>query len=164
MRPPSRRDSDRTAVGEAEAAAFGGTDAEATQPWAVLVDRATEVTAGAWWSDAGGPPVTIGRSRVTARSSCARIRGDDAVVEVSLAVGQLDLATLAHELAHALAGVGHGHGVRFRAAEVDVVAMVVGAEGARSLTEAFDAFGLTLAERPWPAPWRVAGDGFRVLV
>ena len=53
-----RRDGERTAVGEAEEAAFGGTEAETEQPWAVLVDRAHAVTTGGWWSAVGGPPVT----------------------------------------------------------------------------------------------------------
>jgi hypothetical protein len=70
---------------------------------------------------------------------------------------------VAHELAHALAGVGRGHDRRFRTAEVDVVAMVVGADAARSLAESFDAFGLDRAERKWPSPWHLDGDGFRVL-
>ena len=80
-----------------------------------------------------------------------------------LADGQLDLATLAHELAHAVAGVDHGHDDRFRVAEIDVVALVVGSDAARSLAESFDAFGLARAERPWPLPWHLDGDGFRVL-
>ena len=158
-----RRDGERTAVGEAEEAAFGGTEAEIEQPWAVLVDRAHALTTGGWWSAVGGPPVTVARSRVTARSSCARVRGDGPVVALSLADGQLDLATLAHELAHAVAGVDHGHDDRFRLAEIDVVALIVGSAAARSLAEAFPACGRARAARPWPLPWHLDGDGFRVL-
>ena len=163
MMPVDRRDAERTAVGEAEEAAFGGTDAETEQPWATLVEQAAALTCSAWWASAGGPPVAVAPSRTTARSSRARSRSGDPVVAVSLAAGQRDLATLAHELAHALAGVSHGHRARFRTAEIDVVAMMVGPEAARSLAEAFDAFGLVRAERPWPPPWRLDGEGFRVL-
>lgn len=151
------------AVSEAEARAFGGTDAEAILPLAELVQRAAELTTGEWWAESGAPAVTVRPARASARSSRARARPDGAAVVLALADGQLDLATLAHELAHALAGVGHGHDARYRTAAVDVATVLVGLEAGAALAAAFDAFGLDRRARAWPAPWRVDGPGFRVL-
>ena len=72
---------------------------------------------------------------------------------------QLTIATAAHELAHALAGIDHGHDAP-SAAYVDVVAMVGGASAAGALTEAFEAMGIAMAGRRWPSPYRAEGDGF----
>ena len=51
---------------------------------------------------------------------------------------------------------------RFRAAYVDVVAVVAGAGDAAALGDAFAAMGLDVDERRWPAPYRSSGDGFVV--
>jgi hypothetical protein len=75
----------------------------------------------------------------------------------------LSVATVAHELAHALAGVGHGHDGVFRAAYVDVVTALAGAAPAAALAEAFAAMGIAAAARRWPSPHRIAGDGFVVV-
>ena len=64
---------------------------------------------------------------------------------VALATGQRDVATLAHELAHALAGVAGGHDARFRAALVDIVVVLAGPGPAPT------------SPTRWPAstsPWR----------
>lgn len=158
----STPDRERTAVSEAEARAFGGTDAEHQLPLAVLVARATEVITSGWWGEAGGPPVTVVACRRRARSSRARWCATDGSPTIALADGQHDLATVAHELAHVLAGIQRGHDAVFRAAALDLVAVVVGAPARAALSEAFGAFGLTVAPPWWPPPWRVAGPGFRM--
>lgn len=156
-------DVERTAVGEAEAAAFGGTDCECPRPVEVLTALTADVTGGSWWATAGGPVVTVTAARVSARSSRARSAGSAAPVEVVIADGQCDLATLTHELAHALVGPGRGHDATFRSAYVDLVTLVAGPSAGIVLADAFDAFGLALAVGPWPRPWRGEGDGFRML-
>ena len=84
-------------------------------------------------------------------------------VEIRLADGQLTETTVAHELAHALAGVDRGHDERFRAAHVDVTALLCGA-AARTLAATYRSFGLAVGDRAWPAPWRADGDTFRIVV
>ena len=81
----------------------------------------------------------------------------------ALAAGQRDVATLAHELAHALAGVGHGHDARFRAALVDIVVVLAGPGPAAHLADALARFDLAVALRPWPPPARAEGEGFVLL-
>ncbi len=76
---------------------------------------------------------------------------------------QLDDVTIAHELAHLLAGVDHGHDERFRAAHLDVVALLAGTRAASMLAEAYSAFGLSAGRRAWPAPQRASGDTFVIL-
>jgi len=154
-------DRGRTALAEAEAAAFGGTDLEVERGVDELVARAAQVTSGSWWRAAGGPAVTVRPSRSSARSSHARLV--QGAVDVALAPGQRDLATLVHELAHALAGVEHGHDVHFRRALVDVVAVVAGTTSARVLIDALVGFAVPIGPRPWPAPSRAEGDGFVLL-
>jgi hypothetical protein len=83
-------------------------------------------------------------------------------VEVTFAEGQLTLATVAHELAHALAGINHGHDAVFRAAFVDVIAVVAGADAADDLAGSFRAMGIDPAVRRWPAPYWACGDDFVV--
>lgn len=118
---------------------------------------------GPWWNLAGGPAVEIGAARTTARSSSATASLVPGPVVVRLAGDQRDLATVAHELAHALAGVGHGHDARFRAATVDIVAVLAGRPSATALHDSYRAFGLHVAARPWPAPVRASGDGFVIV-
>ena len=105
--------------------------------------------------------VVASAPRSGTRSSSARHRGAD--VDVRLADGQLTLGTIAHELAHALAGIDRGHDARFRAAYVDVVAVVAGAADSAALSDAFAAMGLDVDERCWPAPYRASGEGFVVI-
>ena len=152
----------RTAVGAAELAAFGGTDIDEERPLKELAGRARSLVEGSWWRTAGGPDVVVTASRVDARSSraVASARGADGAVLIRLAPGQRDVATLAHELAHALAGVDHGHGGRFRIAAIDVLAALAGAAHGETLAASFSAFQLAVAERPWPPPEGPAGDTF----
>lgn len=147
----------------AEEAAYGGTDLERRWRLDELRTLARQVTDGPWWRHADGPVVEIGAARTGAHSSSAtstRPALAPGHVTVRLADGQRDVATVAHELAHALAGVGHGHDARFRAATIDIVAVLAGRPSASALNDSYRAFGLDVAARPWPAPVRGSGDGF----
>jgi hypothetical protein len=156
-----RHDLGREAVYAAEESAFGGTDLEDPLPLADLRVRTATVVDGAWWTASGGPPVDVVAARGDARSSTARHHGPAA--QVRLAGSQLDVATVAHELAHVLAGIEHGHDERFRTAHVDVVAMLSGSAPAASLASSYRAFGLELGPRNWPPPARVLGDTFVIV-
>jgi hypothetical protein len=152
-------DRGRAAVSAAEDMAFGGTGVD------VALDRAgadlalATITGGPWWASCG-PPVTLAPPRRGTRSSSARARHDQ--VRITFAEGQLTLATVAHELAHALAGVDHGHDGVFRAAYVDVIAVLTGPDSADGLADAFRAMGVDPGARTWPAPYWARGDGFVV--
>ena len=159
--PACRQDWGREAVYAAEQAAFGGTDLEDQMPLDQLRVRATTVVDGDWWARAGGPPVDIVAARIDARSSTARGCGRAAVIR--LADAQLDIATMAHELAHVLAGIDRGHDERFRSAHVDVVAVVAGSRAAAALAASYRAFGLMVGLRPWPPPVRGVGDSFVIV-
>src|SRR5262245_34937714 len=156
-----RHDLGREAVYAAEESAFGGTDLEDPLPLADLRVRTATVVDGAWWRASGGPPVDVVAARGDARSSTARHPGRDALIR--LAGPQLDVATVAHELAHALAGIDHGHGERFRTAHVDVVAVLSGSAPAALLASSYRAFGLGIGVRSWPPPARVLGDTFVIV-
>jgi hypothetical protein len=156
-------DRGRAAVAAVEDAAFGGTDADVPIDREVLHIRIADVVEGPWWQ-ACGPPVTVTTPRRSTRSSTARSRLGETPVEIRLAETQLTVATVAHELGHALAGVGHGHGEVFRVAHIDVVALLCGAEVAQRLAEAYTAFELAVGARAWPSPWRADGDAFRIIV
>jgi len=152
----------RTAVGAAELAAFGGTDVDEERPLSELAGQARSLVYGSWWRAAGGPAVVVTASRSDARSShaVAGARVADGAVLIRLAPGQRDIATLAHELAHALAGVEQGHDRRFRIAAVDVLTALAGSAHGDHLAASFSAFQLPVAERPWPPPAGPAGDTF----
>jgi len=152
------RDAQRSAVYAAELAAFDGTDLEDVRDFATIATLATRVIDGDWWP---GGHVEVRRSRSDACSSSTRCGADGADVNtIRLADPQMTVATVAHELAHALAGVGHGHDATFRRAFVDVVAVITnldtvdrrGDVHVDQLTDAFRAAGLRLADREWSAP------------
>jgi hypothetical protein len=152
-------DQGRAGVSAAEDMAFGGTEVD------VALDRPgvdlalAAITGGPWWTSCG-PPVRLAPPRPSTRSSSARARHDH--VKITFAEGQLTLGTVAHELAHALAGVGHGHDGVFRAAFVDVIAVLAGPAAADALAGAFRAMGVDPGARTWPAPYWACGDGFVV--
>lgn len=152
----------RTAVYAAEDAALGGTDLDEERPLPDLVAIAAALTTGPWWREVGGPRVVVAAARPNARSSAARA-GSGRVVRITLAGGQRTVATLAHELAHALAGVPHGHDATFRAAHVDVVALLAGSAAGEALAAAYGRLGVPAGRRSWAAPFRAVGDGFAVL-
>jgi hypothetical protein len=160
-RPGCRHDCGREAVYAAEEAAFGGTDLEERRPLADLRVWAATVVDGDWWSRAGGASVVVVAARTDARSSSARSRGREAVIR--LAEAQLDRATVAHELAHVLAAIDRGHDEVFRAAHVDVVAVLSGSAAAASLARSYGAFGLAIGPRTWPPPVRGIGESFVIL-
>ncbi len=159
--PACRHDRGREAVYAAEEAAFGGTDLDDPRPLGELRARATTIVDSDWWNRAGGPSVDVIAARTDSRSSTASRRSRGAVIR--LAEAQLDTATVAHELAHVLAGIDHGHDELFRSAHVDVVAMFAGSGVAASLAESYGAFGLSLRPRRWPPPVREIGDSFVIV-
>lgn len=149
-------DGDRTSVYASELAAFEGTDLEQLRPFDELAELASEIVTGEWWP---GPPVRFQRARVDARSSSTRCADRDGAT-VRLARRQMTVATVAHELAHALAGGGAGHDAVFRIAYVDVVAVITNTQSTDrrrdlhlgQLLDAFAAAGLDIGDRRWPAP------------
>lgn len=143
----------------AEEMAFGGTELDAPIDRAAAEQRIADITTGPWWRSCG-PAVTVSTPRAGIRSSTARDRTGD--VGIQLSDEQLSLGTVAHELAHALAGVGHGHDATFRAAYVDVVAVLAGGASAAALDAAFAAMHVAAADRGWPPPHRAVGDDFVV--
>jgi hypothetical protein len=155
-------DRGRAGTYAAEEAAFGGTDLDTPLPPARLDELIATVTAGEWWQACGVPAVTAVAARADAVSSSAASRGAGGVA-VRIARGQRTVATVAHELAHALAGVDHGHDATFRAAEVDIVAMLAGAATANDLHGALAAHGVPAGQRSWPPPFRATGHGFAIV-
>ena len=156
-------DRGREAVYEAERAAFGGTELDRSRPLADLAGLARSLCGATWWAAAGGPPVRVVAARVDAASSSAAgvgPRATGSTVVIRLAAGHHDVATLAHELAHALAGVEGGHGPSFRAAHLDVVAVLAGTIAAGDLRTAYGRFGVPPGERTWPTPTLGEGPGF----
>ena len=146
----------------AEEAAFGGTDLDRPVPLDDLVAVAAGVVAGEWWAACGGPPVVVVAGRSDAASSSART-GSGREVLVRLAPSQRTTTTLAHELGHALAGVRHGHDGSFRAAHVDVVAMVAGGALAAILARSYADHDVPVGDRWWPPPQRARGRGFVIV-
>ncbi|MEK9883602.1 MAG: hypothetical protein VW442_02940, partial [Acidimicrobiaceae bacterium] len=102
--------------------------------------------ASLWWR-AGD--IDIERARSDARSSTA---GDDGRARIRIAATQCTPLTLAHEVAHVLAGVDAGHGPRYRRAELDVVFAMFGSAEMQWLLDAFEAMDLEVADRSWPSP------------
>ena len=140
-------DRGREQVYAAELAAYDGTDLEVVVPLDALTALAARVTAGPWWP---GPPVAVRASRSDARSSTTR--GRDGFAEIRLAGEQSTPATLVHELAHALAGSGAGHGPRFRRAHVDVAMVAFDVDCAGWLEHAYRDHGLPIGDRSWGEP------------
>jgi hypothetical protein len=152
-------DTDRAAVYAAELVAFDGTDLEVPLGHEAIERRLREVIAGEWWP---GGHVEVQAARSDARSSSARCsaHGESPSVVIRMAASQTTLATAAHELAHALAGVDRGHGAAFRRAHLDVIAVLSNADSTdrradlhvEQLADAYRSVGLTLGDREWPAP------------
>ncbi len=138
----------RSSVYAAEIAAFEGTSYESIVPFGELVPLADLITSAVWWPH-GDVPVVAARS--DAGSSSTTVRGSARPI-VRLAAPQMTTATLVHEFAHVLAGVGSGHGPRFRRAYVDLVGYVFGDDQATWLLDAYVAMNLVPGERTWPTP------------
>jgi hypothetical protein len=144
----ARPDIGREAVYAAEIAAFEGTCHETLVEFPSLVALARTVTDSSWWPCG---EIAIVRARRDAGSSSTRQRGSGDPV-IRLAAPQMTAATLLHELAHVLAGVGSGHGGHFRRAHVDLVGYTLGDPEAGWLLDAYAAMGLQPGPRTWPAP------------
>lgn len=138
----------REAVYAAEIAAFEGTSLESLSPFADLVELATLISSAAWWPHGH---ITVVPARSDARSSSARQRSPGAPV-VRLAAPQMTPATVAHEFAHVLAGLTHGHDEVFRRAHVDLVGFTFGDEAATWLLDSYAAMGLGPGRRAWSTP------------
>jgi hypothetical protein len=153
-------DQGRAAVYAAETAAFDGTDLEDVRPHDVVASLIGSVTGGQWWP---GPSVVVVPARRGTLSSATHgplIEHSTGVVMIRLVESQATIATAAHELAHALAGVVHGHDDMYRRAYLDVIDEITNLDAAhrrgdlhvRQLAEAFADAGLTVGERTWPPP------------
>ena len=141
-------DRGREAVYAAEIAAFDGTSYEAPTTLDELLRLSEAVFEATWWPRGR---VRVVAARADACSSSTRQRGDATPV-VRLAAPQLTPATLVHELAHVLAGVGAGHGPVFRRAQVDLARFVFGDAEAGWLLDSYRAMGLRPGRRAWPDP------------
>lgn len=158
-------DGDRAQVYAAELAAFDGTDLERVVGTEAVAKTIARIVDDPWWP---GGAVTVRRMRTDARSSATRCLaggGGGGPVDIGVAETQATLATAAHELAHALAGVAHGHDATFRRAHLDVVLMMTnvdrvsgrGTLHADQLRDSYVAAGLVVGERSWPEPPPVGG-------
>ncbi|MFK7917492.1 MAG: hypothetical protein AB8G14_05405 [Ilumatobacter sp.] len=156
-------DAQRAQVYAAEIAAFDGTDLERVIDVDRVIRLIEQVIASDWWPNVA---VEVRAARVDAQSSSTRCGSDPASGStIFLARSQATVATAAHELAHALAGVRNGHGRLYRRAFLDVVQVItnidrVDARGmlhVAQLSDAFGAAGLTVGEREWSAPPSVGG-------
>lgn len=151
-------DRERAQVYSAELAAFDGTDLETVVGVDTVADAIRAVVRAGWWPRG---EIAVREMRAGARSSVTRCSVDDgSVVDIGIARPQATLATGAHELAHALAGVVCGHDAVFRRAHLDVVLAMTnvdrvtgrGAIHVAQLEHAYTAAGLAIGERTWAAP------------
>lgn len=150
----------REAMYAAEIAAFEGTSYEVVTPLERLITLASVICDAEWWPH---DQIRVGPARSDASSSSTRQRGGRRPV-VRLAAPQMTPATLVHEFAHVLAGVGNGHRGGFRRAHVDLVGFVFGDAEASWLLDAYAAMNLVPGERTWPVPpIRSASNGPVVL-
>ena len=147
-------DRGREAVYAAETAAFGGTSYEVLTRIEELVGLAASITGARWW---GRGPVSVVVARRDAHSSSASQVGATTPI-VRLAAPQFTQATVVHELAHVLAGVGAGHGPAFRRAHLDLVGFAFGSREAGWLRDAYRDLGLEVGSRTWEIPPRQSGD------
>ena len=153
----------RAQVYAAELAAFDGTDLEAVIDVDRVLSAMRRVTAGEWWP---GGDVTVKPARSDARSSSTRCGAEEgSVAAITIAAPQATIATAAHELAHALAGVAHGHDATYRRAHLDVVQAITNVDRVTSrgmvhvaqLWNAYAAAGLDVGDREWPEPPAAGG-------
>jgi hypothetical protein len=158
-------DAGRAAVYACEIAAFDGTDLEEVTTFDDIVRVIERLVSDRWWP---GPPVRVEAARRGAASSGTHgptAVGSSSPLTIRLADTQATTATAAHELAHALAGVEHGHDALYRRAYLDVVEVITNIDPTdrrgdlhtRQLADAFAAEGLDIATRRWPGPAPEAG-------
>lgn len=156
-------DRERAQVYAAELAAFDGTDLEAVVGVDAVAEAVRSIVRAGWWPRGD---IAVREMRSDAKSSVTRCTsGDGAIVDIGIARPQATIATGAHELAHALAGVAHGHDAVFRRAHLDVVQAITnldrlrgrGAVHVLQLERAYAAAGLVVGERTWTPPPRSGG-------
>ncbi len=156
-------DRDRSQVYAAELAAFDGTDLEDVIGVEQILALMWSVVEGEWWP---GGVVVSKPARSDARSSSTRCGLEEgSAASITIAEPQSTIATAAHELAHALAGVVHGHDDLYRRAHLDVVQVITnvdriagrGTVHVDQLVRAYASAGLVVGERVWPAPPPVGG-------
>jgi len=148
-------DSGRADVYAAEIAAFEATSYESIVPLHELVEVAELICEAPFWPHGR---IDVVRARSDASSSSTRQRGEGRPV-VRLAAPQMTPATLVHEFAHVLAGLGDGHGETFRRAHVDLAGYTFGDDEANWLLDAYVVTGLAPGARNWPAPPLRPGAG-----
>ena len=143
-------DRGREAVYAAEEAAFGGTIHEERRSLAELQERARTIVDGDWWRRAGGPAVEVVAARQhgpiverAARRSPRRRHSPG-----RRPTRRRDDRPRARPSSWRV--IDHGHDDRFRAAHLDVVALLAGPRAASMLAEAYAAFGLSAGRRAWP--------------
>ena len=161
-------DEGRAAVYACEIAAFDGTDLEELRPHDSIAALIERVVSAPWWA---GPRVRVEAARRGTGSSgthgpiSTQTRAGDTPVTIRLAASQATIATAAHELAHALAGVGHGHDALYRRAYLDVITVITNLDvgdrrgdlHAEHLAAEFAAAGLPVAARGWTSPGDSSG-------
>ncbi len=156
-------DLDRAQVYAAELAAFDGTDLEEVIDVDAVLGAIRKVIAREWWP---GGHVTAKAARSDARSSSTRCGIEDgSVASITIAEPQATIATAAHELAHALAGVTHGHDARYRRAHLDVIQVITnvdrmsgrGTVHVAQLSNAYADAGLVIGDRDWREPPAAGG-------
>ena len=138
----------REAVYAAEIAAFEGTQYETVTGFDDLLGDPSLISSADWWPHG---EIEVVPARADASSSSTRQAGSSRPV-VRLAAPQMTPATLIHEFAHVLAGVGHGHDEVFRRAHVDLVGYVFGDDPAVWLLDGYTAMRLEPGQRAWAAP------------
>lgn len=156
-------DRERAQVYAAEVAAFDGTDLERVVGVDAVRDAIEATLAGEWWP---GGAVAVRATRADAQSSATHCALDEgSAATIAIAAPQATIATGAHELAHALAGVTRGHDAVYRRACLDVVQVMTNLDRldgrdmlhVDQLADAYAAAGLAVGNRSWPAPPAVGG-------
>ena len=158
----ARRDASRSAVYAAEELVFGETLYCEPLGASGVLDLARALSENGWWQANGIPFEVVPARRESQQSSASNQRRAGDAAKIRLSLHQEDAATLAHEAAHLLANA-HGetaaHGPIFRAAEIDVVAVMCGSTASARLSRAFTDDRLAVADRSWHSPDRLSERG-----
>lgn len=131
------RDHERRRTYDAESRAFDGTLVDAPLTLAEATELCAAIMATPWWKRHG---TTVTLTRATGATISSRFC--HATATVVLAEAQQNPLTLAHELAHAASG--DGHGPRFRAALCALIHALCGVRPAAILRDEFTRGGLTV--------------------
>lgn len=145
------RDQQRRQVYAAEDLASESTVLAENQPLEGLETLVAAAVASSWWVGAGGRrPVEVVVNRSRQRSYWDPVRR-----KLSLSPLAMNVATVTHELAHALVtDTGSpgwcAHGAEFRGAHVLVRSLAFGDRCGTDLAEVYGQFGLAVDQSPWP--------------